>query len=474
MKVGIVYDYINKKICSIILPLIAVCVCGCILEGVSGSDPFLYGSYYLVPAEQIPRIHLLLHVAQHIRIEAVGQDNVALALKALEVVYDFGAEELGTVLQRGLVDDNGNALGLNALHNALDGGGAEVVGVALHRKPVDADGLRVARDDRIHDKVLAGGVALNDGFDQVLRHILVVGQQLLGVFGQAVAAVAEAGVVVVGADARVHAHAVDDLLRVEALHLRVGVQLVKVGDAHVQVGVGEELNGFGFRGMGDEDGNVLVFCAFLQELGEHFGLGLLMIVGADDDAAGVQVVVERLGFAQEFRAEDDVVDAVFIADGVGVADGDGAFDDHQHLRIEAQHVLDGVLHRGGIEELAYVVVVGGGSDDHQLGLLVGLVFVGRGGEVERALARFRLCEEAFDLVVLDGRDEVVQLLGLGRGGGDCGNFVMLRQQDCERQSDVADAGGNDLYGRLTPFILSDWLIDLTIKNRSAGWALCVF
>ena len=82
----------------------------------------------------------------------------------------------------------------------------------------------------------------------IISHILLhiaqyirieaIGQQLLGVLGQAVAAVAEAGVVVVGADARVHAHAVDDLLRVEPIHLRIGVQLVKVGDAHGQVGVG--------------------------------------------------------------------------------------------------------------------------------------------------------------------------------------------------------------------------------------------
>ena len=75
----------------------------------------------------------------------------------------------------------------------------------------------------------------------VAQHLRIeaVGQQLLGVLGQAVAAVAEAGVVVVGADAWVHAHAVDDLLRVEPLHLRIGVQLVKVGDAHSQVGVGD-------------------------------------------------------------------------------------------------------------------------------------------------------------------------------------------------------------------------------------------
>ena len=386
----------------------------------------------LVPAEQIPRIHLLLHIAQHIRIEAVGQNNVTLALKALEIVYDFGPEELRSVLQRGLVDDNGNALGLDALHNALDGGSAEVVGVALHGQAVDADGARVARDDRIRDKILAGGIALDDGLDQILRHISVVSQQPLGVLGQAVAAVAEAGVVVVGADARVHAHAVDDLLRVEPLHLRVGVQLVKVGDAHGQVGVGEELNSFGLRGMGDKDGNVFVFCAFLQQFGEHLGLGLLVIVGADHDAAGVQVFVEGLGFAQEFRAEDNVVNAVFVADGIGVADGDGAFDDHQNLRIDPQHVLNGILHRGGVEELTHVVVVGGCGDDHQFGLLVSGVFIGGGGEVQRALTGLRFRKEKPDLVVLDRADELVELFGLSRCGGDGGHLVMLRQQHSQR------------------------------------------
>ena len=47
----------------------------------------------------------------------------------------------------------------------------------------------------VRDKVLAGPVALYDGLDQVFRDILVVGQQLLGIFGQAVAAIAEGGIV---------------------------------------------------------------------------------------------------------------------------------------------------------------------------------------------------------------------------------------------------------------------------------------
>lgn len=56
----------------------------------------------------------------------------------------LGAEELRRV-QRGLVHHHGHALGLHALHDALDGASAEVVGVGLHRQAVDVrDWLRLA------------------------------------------------------------------------------------------------------------------------------------------------------------------------------------------------------------------------------------------------------------------------------------------------------------------------------------------
>lgn len=162
---------------------------------------------------------------------------------------DLGPEELRRV-QCGLVDHHGHALGLHALHDALDGARAEVVGVGLHRQAVDAhDRLRLALVDAVPhhlqhlvgDEVLAGAVGLHDGLDQVLGHVLVVGQQLLGVLGQAVAAVAEAGVVVVAADARLQAHAVDDVAGVEAADLAVGVEPVEVDYAEDKVGVGPSI-----------------------------------------------------------------------------------------------------------------------------------------------------------------------------------------------------------------------------------------
>lgn len=123
---------------------------------------------------------------------------------------DLGAEELRRV-QRGLLDHNWYALGLHALHDALDGACAEVVGVGFHRQAVDThDRLRLAGvhavphhlQHLVCDEVLAGAVGLYDGLDKALGHVPVVRQQLLGALGQAVAAVAEAEVVVMAADAR--------------------------------------------------------------------------------------------------------------------------------------------------------------------------------------------------------------------------------------------------------------------------------
>ena len=95
----------------------------------------------LVPLKQVPRVHLVRHVRELLA-PAVGDDHFAAGLEGLQVVGDLGPEELWRV-QRGLIDHHGHALGLHALHDALDGARAEVVGVELHRQAVDAhDRLR--------------------------------------------------------------------------------------------------------------------------------------------------------------------------------------------------------------------------------------------------------------------------------------------------------------------------------------------
>lgn len=275
-------------------------------------------------------------------VEAVGDDGVGLRLELLQIVHHEAAEEGGAVLEGGLVDDHLGPLGLDALHHALDRRLAEVVGVGLHRQTVDADhaltlavGAPVAvgvvpsglLQHAVGDEVLSGAVALNDGPDQVLGDVGVIRQQLLGVLRQTVASVTEGGVVVVGSDTGIETDSLDDGLRVETLYLGISVQLVEVADAKGEIGVGEELDGLCFLGPHVERGNVLFQCSLFEQSGESVrGIGHAVDVGdgenslvgstmliafhelggAGHDAAGIEVVVERLALAQELGEEEEV------------------------------------------------------------------------------------------------------------------------------------------------------------------------
>ena len=379
----------------------------------------------------------------------------------------LGAEELRRV-QRGLVDHHGHALGLHALHDALDRARAEVVGVGLHRQAVHAhDRLLLAGIDAVPhhlqhlvgDEVLAGAVGVHDGLDQVLGHVFIICQQLLGVLGQAVAAVAEAGVVVVAADARLQAHAVDDVAGVESSHLAVGVELVEVGHAQRQVRVGEQLDGLGLGGaqheLRDALGAVGVHALQLggfgalreqagEALGRRDGLGVLLR-RAHHDAAGVQVVVERLALAQELGAEEDLAVAQPLAKARGVADGDGRLDDDPGVRVHRANGGDGGLDGARVEEVPVRVIVRRRRDHGVVGARICLDHVDGGVQVELALPRLGLRQEALDLVVLDGRYVAVDLLDLLGDDVKRVHLVVLREQDGEGQADVAGTGDSDLH-----------------------------
>ena len=74
-----------------------------------------------------------------------------------------------------LVDDHLDALRLDALHDALDRGGTEVVRTCLHDQTEDPHPFRVPGNDVRGDKVFAHGVGVDDGLDEGLWHVLVIG-----------------------------------------------------------------------------------------------------------------------------------------------------------------------------------------------------------------------------------------------------------------------------------------------------------
>ena len=144
----------------------------------------------------------------------------------------------------------------------------EVVGSAFHGEAECADDLRLHCQNLIDDKLLSRAVGIDDCANQVLGNVLEVGEELLGILGQAVAAVAEAGVVVMGPDTRIQANALDDIARVEPLALGIGIELVEVRNPQRQICVGKELDSLGFAGTCYQDFRPCILGALVQQVDE--------------------------------------------------------------------------------------------------------------------------------------------------------------------------------------------------------------
>ena len=335
-----------------------------------------------------------------------------------QIVDDLGAEKF-RLLQLRLVDDHLDALGLDALHHPLDAGVAEVIRTALHDQPMEADHIRLTLEDALGDEVLARSVGVDDGPHDVLRHILVVGQQLLGILGQAVAAIAERGVVVMVSDAGIETDALDDVFAVQTMGGGVGIEFIEVRHAHGKVSICEQLDRLGLGGVGKQHRDILLDGALPEQVGKDCGaLGAL----ADDDARRMQVVVQCRAFTQEFRREDEVVAVELRPQLGGVADRDGGFKNHDRFRVDGHDVLDHRFDRAGVEVVGLGVVVGGGGDDDIVGPGVSVMFIERSTEIERPV-----CQIVLDLGVGDRRHLAVEHLDFLGDDIERHYFIVLRQ-----------------------------------------------
>ena len=90
------------------------------------------------------------------------------------------------------------------------------------------------------------------------------------------------------ADTRVEAHAFDDLAGIQAQTLGIAVQLVEVSHAHCQVGIREQLDRFGFGGIGKQHRDIFLDCAFLKQTSKT--LRTLRAL-TDHDTGWMQVIV---------------------------------------------------------------------------------------------------------------------------------------------------------------------------------------
>ena len=190
----------------------------------------------------------------------------------------------------------------------------------------------------------------------------------------------------------------------------------------------------------------MAYGAFDQEGGEGMGGGFESgVVISHDDAGGVEIIVECLGFAEEFGGEDNLggddleasvcltlAVAVLLTHTGCVAHGDGALDDHHSIGVDTEDEVDDVLDMMGVEEVLDGVVVGGGSDDNKVRILICCLAIEGCREVQ-----FLLPQVLLDILVLDGGDPIVDLLHfLGDDIYRC-YLVVLCQEGCDRESHIS-------------------------------------
>ena len=170
----------------------------------------------LISSKNISGINLLLHIIQD-GVIPVSYNRLTLLLESLQIIHHLATEERTTICQCRLINYHLGTFGLDALHKALNGALAEIIGVGLHGEAVHAYHamllslvklviLRVSvpacfLQYLVGYIILPSAVALYYGSHHVLRHVSIVGQKLFGVFWQAVTTVTEAWVIIVCTDA---------------------------------------------------------------------------------------------------------------------------------------------------------------------------------------------------------------------------------------------------------------------------------
>ena len=102
-------------------------------------NPEIQNYYNLISSKNISRIYLILNITETL-VEAVGDDGIGLSLELGEVIDYETAEEGAAVFKSRLIDDDIGSLCLDALHNALEAGLTEVVGVGFHGQAIETDG----------------------------------------------------------------------------------------------------------------------------------------------------------------------------------------------------------------------------------------------------------------------------------------------------------------------------------------------
>ena len=299
----------------------------------------------------------------------------------------------------------------------------------------------------IRNEILPRAIAFDNRLDQILRHILVIGQQLLRVFRQTVAPITERRIVVMVPNPRVQTHAPNDGLRIQAFHLGISVQLVEEADTQGQIGIGKELHGLSLGQTHKERINLLLYRALLQQ-GRKSMRGLqqpgIIHIRTHNDTARIQIIIQRTALAQKFRRKNDILRMHLLPNALGIADGDRTFNHHDRFRVDPLDNFDDGLHAGRIEEVLHRIIIRRCGDHDEVGNPIGAFGIERRPQFQRFGFQVLL-----NLLIHNRRDAVIYFVDLLRNNIHGNDFMMLAQQRRNAQTDITRTGHCNLHNYLT-------------------------
>ena len=144
---------------------------------------------------------------------------------------------------------------------------------------------------------------------------------------------------------------------------------------------------------------------------------------AYNDAAGVEVIIQCLAFAQKLWRENDVFAIHFLAYAFCITDRNRTFDNHDSVWIDAFYQLNNFFYVAGIEVILYRVIVRGSSDNDKVCIAICPGTVKRSRQVQ-----FLFREIFLDIFILNGRFTLINQAYLFRNNVYSCNLMVLAQQ----------------------------------------------
>ena len=161
-------------------------------------------------------------------------------------------------------------------------------------------------------------------------------------------------------------------------------------------------------------------------------------IGADNDAARIEVIVKSLRFTQEFRTENDILAVELFSYTCRIAHRNRGLDNHNGVWVIFHDQLDYSFNRRRIKVLGLAVIVSRSRNHNKIRIAICCLCIQRCGQIQ-----VLFCQVFFNIIILNRRFLVIDHIDLSLHNIDCNYLMMLAQKHSQRKSDVSRAGHSD-------------------------------